>query len=193
MRKPGDLGVTSRESDGPQNPAGCRREMCALGASGSQASQPFQSESLPRGVGGVRLRPTPSLGPAVTSYLLRPTRSGGLPSAQASSPTPVHLMPDTGKGRPALPLPFTYHMGLPGQRPGGWEGKGPPCGPSAWLPWSALCGSDSENTAALWPQNAFHFLRRFLRWSRARSSSEIESVNCIYVYLKTVTPVPSLT
>lgn len=88
--------------------------MCALGASGPQASQPFRSESLPHGVGSVRLCPTGPLGPAVTSYLLRPTQSGGLPSAQASSPAPVHLMPDAGKGGPALPLPFTHYVGLPG-------------------------------------------------------------------------------
>ena len=45
---------------------------------------------------------------------------------------------------------------------------------------------------ALWPQNAFHFLMWFMTWSRAKSSSEIESVNRIYVFLKTVTPIPSL-
>lgn len=55
----------------------------------------------------------PPTGPRSRSCLLRPTQSGGLPGAQASSPALVHLTPNAAKGGPALPMPFTRHMGPP--------------------------------------------------------------------------------
>lgn len=114
VRRRGGLetSVTSREGD--VHPAGPRREMCVLQRDLVRRSRCHSRASEHAARSGWCQAPSCPPGPAVIGCLLRPTQSGGLPSAQVSWPAPAHLMPDAGKGGPALPVWFTHHVGPPG-------------------------------------------------------------------------------